>query len=262
MRWNTIKGLLLKHCYTSLNSLDRIFDLFYWPLLSLVLWGFTTYYLKGYLGNMIVAIFIGGATLFLFFERTQQDISVFILEDFWSRSLFVLFTSPVTATELIASTLIFGFARSIITLGALLIAGSLIFSFYLFSISAIWVLVFLFLLILLAWAFSFFIIGLVYRYGMKIQVFAWSITWLIQPFSAVYYPVASLPPLLQKVSWFIPLTHIFEGFRELLATGTIHSTFGLWYAFFVTIALLFLSVLYLERSLRKALKEGLFVHPI
>lgn len=40
---------------------------------------------------------------------------------------------------------------------------------------------------------------------------------LIQPFSAVFYPVAVLPSWLQPVARALPSTHVFEGMRAALA---------------------------------------------
>lgn len=34
-----VKAMLLKHWYVTKHSLDRVMDLFYWPFMSLLLWG-------------------------------------------------------------------------------------------------------------------------------------------------------------------------------------------------------------------------------
>jgi ABC-2 type transport system permease protein len=36
------------------------------------------------------------------------------------------------------------------------------------------------------------------------------------PLTCVYYPVATLPPWLQVVSWALPPTYVFEGMRALV----------------------------------------------
>ena len=44
---------------------------------------------------------------------------------------------------------------------------------------------------------------------------------LIQPLSAVFYPVDVLPSWLQRIAYLLPSTHVFEGMRAVLATGTV-----------------------------------------
>jgi ABC-2 type transport system permease protein len=40
-------------------------------------------------------------------------------------------------------------------------------------------------------------------------------------FRSVYYPVATLPAVLQPIAWALPTTYVFEGLRALV----IHHTF-------------------------------------
>ena len=46
MRWHRIKALLLRHLYLYQRSFPRLMDLFYWPILELLLWGFLSLYLQ------------------------------------------------------------------------------------------------------------------------------------------------------------------------------------------------------------------------
>ena len=48
---------------------------------------------------------------------------------------------------------------------------------------------------------------------------AWSMDFLFQPISCVFYPVEVLPTWLQMVAWANPAAHIFEGMRAVLGTG-------------------------------------------
>jgi ABC-2 type transport system permease protein len=45
---------------------------------------------------------------------------------------------------------------------------------------------------------------------------------VLQPISAVYYPLDVLPPWLQTLAWLLPSTHVFEGMRTALHLGTVH----------------------------------------
>jgi len=258
MRLHIVNALLLKYYYITINRLDRIFDLFYWPLISLFIWGFTTYYLRDFMGNIVINIFVGGTILWIFFQRAQQDITVYILEDFWCRNLYNVFSSPVTHRELIVSLLILGLIRSFITFIFLAVVGLLLFSFNLFGIGILTVALLGFGLMLFGWVVGIFVSSLIFRYGMRIQVFAWSFAFLMQPFSAVYYPLSSLPAWLQKICYVFPTAHLFEAMRHAFDGGTV-----VWgnmaYAFISIVILLVLACLLFGYCFNRALEEGVFV---
>src|SRR3989344_8831084 len=111
MRWHRISGLLLKYYYITKHSLDRILDLIYWPIFVLLVWGFTSKYVNQGSSINYVAIFIGGFALWFMAQRAAQDMSVYVLEDFWNSNLLNIFSSPLQAIELAISTAILGLIR-------------------------------------------------------------------------------------------------------------------------------------------------------
>jgi ABC-2 type transport system permease protein len=66
-----------------------------------------------------------------------------------------------------------------------------------------------------------FTMALVLRFGQAAEALIWGIPFLIQPLSAVFYPVSVLPPWLRTISLLLPSTHVFEGMRAALATGRV-----------------------------------------
>ena len=256
MKWYVVKGLLLKYWYITKNRLDRIFDIFYWPLISLLIWGFTTFFIKDYAGSAILMFFIGGTVLWVFFQRAMQDITVYILEDFWGWNIFNMFASPLTWKELLFAVVSFGVFRAVITFFFLSILALVLFAFNLFSIGILGLALYSIALMMLGWVFGIFVAGLIFRYGLKIQVFAWSFAWLLQPFSCVFYPLASIPLWLQKTSLVFPTTHLFEGMRYSMNTGLMAwSSFV--YAMLINIMLLVIACLFFRQSLKYARKKGL-----
>lgn len=257
MKLHRINALLYKYWCITKNRLDRIFDVFYWPLIGMLVWGFTTYYIRDLTETYaIVNVFLGGAILWTFFHRANQDIAVYILEDFWSRNLYNLFASPITAIELITSTIILGIIRSAISFFFLAGIAFLLYSFNFFSIGILAISVFAFDLMLFGWVIGIFVSGLIFRYGMRIQIFAWSLAWLVQPFSAVFYPLKSLPQWLQNISILFPTTHVFEGLRYAFDTGKI-AWANLGFALLLNIILLIIVYLFFINCLNKAKKTGL-----
>ena len=256
MNFGRVNALLLKYYYITINRLDRVFDVFYWPLMGLLIWGFTAYYLKDITDNsQILNIFLGGVILWTFYQRALQDMGTYVLEDFWSRNVTNLLSTPLTSAELITSTVLFGFFRSVITFAFLSLAGLVIYSFNIFNAGVFIVLLFSINLLLFGWSFGIVVCGLIFRFGQKIQVFAWSFPWLVQPFSAVFWPVAALPLWLQKVSLLLPSTYAFEGIRQGFAVGTMNWAY-FWQGLVLNLALIALAYIFFAYSLNSAREKG------
>ncbi|MBI4149853.1 ABC transporter permease [Candidatus Woesearchaeota archaeon] len=257
MRWYRINALMLKYYYITINRLDRIFDMLYWPLIGLLIWGFTSYFIMDLTKeSQVLNIFLGGAILWTFYQRASQDMGNYILEDFWSRNLYNLLSTPVEPQEIILSAVLFGLIRSVITFGLLALLGAVLYSFNIFGAGIFVVLLFSLALLLLGWVFGIFVTGLIFRYGVKIQVFAWSFAFLIQPFSAVFYPLSSTPLWLQKISLVFPTTHAFEGMRYAFATGKIAWN-SLFFAFFLDAILLIVMYYFFLHCFKQARKVGI-----
>ncbi len=257
MKFYRVNALLYKYLKISTNRLERIFDIVYWPVIDLFIWGFVLRYINklGAVHGSFNFIF-GGIILWVFCWRAQQDIAVYVLEDFWSRSLYNLFASPLKLSELVVSLFIFSLMRSILTFGFLFLIAFVLFSFNIFTINLTALALFVLALLLIGWVMGIFISGVIFRYGMQVQILAWSVAWLIQPFSCVFYPLSSLPGWAQKVAVWLPTTHVFEGLRQVINTGIINWN-GLAYAYISSLVLLVLSCLFFKRCVEKAKKLNL-----
>ena len=252
-----VNALLLKYYYISINRLDRLFDVVYWPVLGLLVWGFVTIFISKISGVNVLSMILGGVILFVFVWRSAQDITIFVLEDFWSRNLYNLFTSPVRPSEISLSVIIFGLFRSILTFLLLSLLAWLIFSFNIYSINLFYLVLFTSALILFSWALGIFISSMIFRYGSRIQVFAWSVVFLIEPFSCVFYPLSALPAWAQKVAIVLPTTHIFEAFRAVIDNTTVNWNWII-YSLIMSMVLLFLVSIFFRNSIKHAIKIGMF----
>lgn len=256
MKLYRINALLLKNLYITKNRLDRIFDVFYWPFLDLFLWGFATYFFESISKLNLMSVLLGGVVLWVFVWRASQDLCIYVLEDFWGRNLYNMFVSPITSLELIFSVVIFAFFRSILSFVLMLVIGYLFYSLNLFSVSVFPIAVFIAILMLMGWVLGLVVVGLIFRYGYRIQVFAWSLGWLLQPFSCVFYPLSSLPLWAQKIAVVLPTTHVFEGLRAVFF-GTPVLWNNIVYSFIITIILLIIVAFFLMSSLNYARNSGL-----
>lgn len=256
MRVHRIYGLFLRYSYLLYRNFDRAADTFYWPTIDLFLWGLTGLYVEKYTQdlNILVALISGLVFWYLVF-RAQGEISVNLLEEFWSHNLVNIFVAPVKFSEWIMSVLINGLTKALASFAFASILAFILYRVAIFDLG-FYVIPFMFLLLLTGWTFGFFIAGIIFRYGSKIQFFGWTLIYLISPFSAIYYPVSVLPDWAQNVAAFIPTSYVFEGLREVIHQGRFDVNKFL-ISLFLNVIYLIISIIYIHSSFKKALRKGL-----
>lgn len=218
MKFHRVKAVTLHYWHHSKRSLPRIMDVFYWPTVDLVLWGFITLFLnKTRLAEPGAVSFLLGAIIFwMIFRRSQQDITISFLEDIWSRNVINLFVSPLKLSEYLAAGMIVAFIKSIFVVGFMSLLALVFYHFSIISFGFS-LIPFIALLLLFGWVVGIFASALIFRFGTDSQIIAFSLAALLQPVSAVFYPLSVLPKFLQKIAWALPTSHIFEGMREVLS---------------------------------------------
>lgn len=257
MKFHRILAIILRFLFYFRHSLDRMFDVFYWPAVDLVLWGLTGFYLTSLSAEAsgVQTAIISAIIFWFIIYRGQYEISGNVLEDIWNKNLVNIFVSPLTFTEWVLAFLCMGVIKAILSFsfGAFLafaLYGVNVFSFGVLLIPL------LPLLIMNGWWIGFFVSGLILRYTTRVQAFAWTLVWAISPFAALYYPVSILPEWAQVVARFVPASYIFEGVREVVSTGQLDPSKLLW-SFLLNCLYLVLALLFLRQSFRAILRKGL-----
>jgi ABC-2 type transport system permease protein len=74
-------------------------------------------------------------------------------------------------------------------------------------------------LIVMSWSLGLISTGVVLRWGLGAESFAWLIVFVLLPICCVYYPVTTLPGWLQPVALALPPTYVFEGLRAIVLEG-------------------------------------------
>lgn len=253
-----INAIVLHHLYFWKRSVPRWLDVFYWPILTVFTWGFITKFLQGSDASstpLIGMMLLGGVAFWMVFQRAQQDLSISYLQDIWSRSIVNLYVSPLNNLEFIIASIVIGIIKVIITL---LVMGVLSLIFYGFNLFALGfsLIPFTGMLLLFAWSLGLFSTGIIFRFGTDAQIIAFSISFILQPFVAVFYPLEILPEFVRYISLAFPITHVFEGMREVMLTGVFN-----WNSFWISLALnlvyLFACAWFFSRMFFNVKKKGL-----
>ncbi len=220
MNLRIVRALIVKYAFIFSRNTFRALDVTFWPVMDLLVWGFVTVYMLkvSHAVPSMVTFLIAATILWNVLYRAQQVVSVCFLDDVWSRNLLNIFAAPIRTTEYIGAAYIVGLLQAVVVVITLSVLALALYSFNLFGLGLSFALLFANLLVM-GWAMGLLVIGFILRFGPPAEALAWAVPFLLQPVSAVFYPVSVLPPWLQPVAHMVPASHVFEGMRQLLSQG-------------------------------------------
>jgi len=250
-------AVMLRHLYYFKHSWERWTDAFYWPAVDILLWGLTSVYIREIANSVpnLVLVILTGLVFWQVVWRSQYEITVNLLEEMWNQNMVNLFSTPLKISEWMMGLAVVGVAKMVLTAG---FAFFLVFALYKVNVFQVgWLFLPMMMMLLMSgWYIGFFVAGLLIRWGKNIQTMAWAGVYLLAPFSAIYYPVSSLPEWAQKVASFIPTSYLFEGMRSMLLTGTVDQS-GLLKSAGLIFGYLILSIGFFFMMFNQSKKQGL-----
>jgi ABC-2 type transport system permease protein len=220
MKLKRISGVFCRYFYVLKKGPQQLSDLFYWPLVDILLWGLTSVWIQsqGHAHDLPLLLMTG----LIFWQITWRgsvDVSISLLMEFWHRNLINLFSTPLKISEWISGILLLCLCKLVITVSFGALAVYVLYSLNVFSVG--WAfLPFAASLLIFGWGLGFIASSAIIYWGHQVEAFAWMIGFVFAPFSAVFYPVSILPVWAQAIAWCLPTTYIFEGMRAILTTGT------------------------------------------
>jgi ABC-2 type transport system permease protein len=259
MRFNRTAAIVLRHCYLIRGSFSRVFPLFAWVAVDMVLWGFITRYLNAVAssGFNFVPMLLGAVLLWDFLVRVMQGVTIAFFEDVWSRNFLNIFSSPLSISEYVGALVLSSVATSAVGLTVMLVLATALFGLSFFSYGLLLV-SFLIVLFLSGIALGIFGSAVVLRLGPASEWFIWPIPALVSPFAGVFYPISTLPQWMQRVSHLLPPSYVFEGMRAVISGGHIGWSMLLW-GMGLAVFYLILACWFFVRTHRRAVRTGLIV---
>ncbi len=212
-----VGAMALRYLYLLRSSGPRMLELFYWPTVQLILWGFITQFFVTNSSWLAQAsgVLLAAVLLWDVLFRGQLGVSLAFFEEMYSRNLGHLFVSPLRPYELIVALLTISFIRTLAGVGVAALLAIPFFDFSIFSLGLPLIGFFTNLLVM-GWAVGLMVAALVLRYGLGAESLAWVAIFALAPVSGIYYPISILPDWLQPVAWALPSSHVFEGMRAVL----------------------------------------------
>ncbi|MBI2621326.1 MAG: ABC transporter permease [Candidatus Levybacteria bacterium] len=246
-----------RYFYTLIRSYDRLSDMFYWPVMDILVWGITGLYFASLSQNPkeTTTVLLTGLIFWVITWRSQYEITVNLLTELWDRNLVNIFSSPLKLSEWITSVIIYGGTKMSISLVFSAATAFILYKYAFFQFGA-WLVPIFINLGITGWVIGFIVASIIIRYGLKAQTLAWTGAYIIVPFSAIYYPLSILPDWAQKISLLIPSSYVFEAMRQHIFLNTI-SADKIFVSFALNIFYLILSILLFTFAFKKSKQKGL-----
>ncbi|MBI3771961.1 MAG: ABC transporter permease [Gammaproteobacteria bacterium] len=257
MNSSRIAAVVLRQIYLIRGSFSRMFPLFAWVAIDMVLWGFITRYLNSVTSSGInfVPLFLGAVLLWDFLIRVMQGVTMAFFEDVWSRNFLNMFATPLSVSEYLSGLVIASIATSSIGLVVMLSLTTTIFGLSYFSFGLM-IIPFLLILFLCGIALGIVSSAVVLRFGPASEWFIWPLPALISPFAGVFYPLETLPHWMRMVAVLLPPSYVFEGMRAIVSQGTFSAPMLLW-GTGLTILYVLLACWFFSHTYRHAVRTGL-----
>lgn len=256
MSFKRIYAIILQELYVTRHSLEVIIDLFYFSIVNIVVFGFFSLYLTG-TNTQAAHYLLLGMILWEVIRVTQYSVSVGSLWNIWSRNLSNIFVSPISVTEYMLAEIISGIVKALLIMFAISLLAGFVFHFNFFSIGILTLIGAFINLSIFSWSVGLFVLGLIFRFGNRIQALAWGLVFIFQPLSATFFPVGILPQPIQYISYVLPPTYVFEAARKSLTTHSFDISM-VAISFGLNIVYLLLTILFFNYMFKKSKEIGQF----
>jgi len=257
MSFHRTFAIVLRQFYLIRGSFSRVFPLFAWIGVDMVLWGFLTKYLNTMAppGFNFVPALLGAVLLWDFCIRIMQGVTMAFFEDVWSRNFLNIFATPLLVSEYVGGLVLSSILTSIIGLAAMLFIAVPFFKLS-FLIYGLMIIPFFLVLFLFGISLGIFGSALVLRFGPASEWFIWPLPALLSPFAAVLYPLSTLPQWMQYVAHLLPPSYVFEGLRAIISSGKFSDITLLW-GILLAVGYILLAYWFFTKVYRHALRTGL-----
>lgn len=217
MSLSRVSAVLLRIFYLYRGSPQRIFPIFIWVAVDILMWGFLTRYLNSVSGAGVdfVPALLGAVLLWDFLTRVMQGVTMAFLEDVWSRNFLNYFATPLRIAEYLTALILASVTTSLASLVVMIVFADLAFglSFLTYGIALA-----PFIMVLFATGIAFGVAGaaLALRLGPASEWLIWPIPMIVAPFAGVFYPVAVLPLWMRAIAALLPPAYVFDGMRAIV----------------------------------------------
>lgn len=236
----------------------NVLDLVVWPIVLVVPFGLFAKYTTNDL--TILTILIVGAIGWVTTSSVQREVSLNFMIEVWQRTIKKSRVLPMSDFSFVTSTWVVGMIRGLMTFGLISTVAYFLFNVNVLAGDPAVLVLAMIGIFLSGLTIGMFIISVVKLLGHRANGIAWFITDILVVFSGIYYSVEILPTAIQKISYSIPLTYIFEALRQSLIHGqTLTTIMPMFVKMFVLLAVFLTAItaffIYAEK---RAIETGFY----
>lgn len=213
-----VRAVVVHEIYVTRHSLEIFFDIFFFPLINVVLFGLIARFISA--GSTSSQYLIVGVLLWEVVTIMQYNITVSTMWEVWSHNLTNIFISPISIVEYLMAHVVAGVIKTTSVLTVLSLAAALFFNFNLLHVGVVNLALFCVNLAIFAVWVGVVLLGFIFRFGTRMAAISWGLIFLFQPLTAAFFPLSVLPHWLQQVAHLFPATYVFEDARRALAGGS------------------------------------------
>jgi ABC-2 type transport system permease protein len=248
--WLRVRTVVRRHGYVMIRSPHRWFDIAFWPVFDVLLWGSLGAFIaqQNHLSRSTTPYLLAGIMLFHVLFQSQIAIATGFMEETWTRNILNVMTTPLRESEYVAGLALNGLLK---VAAAMVSVSITAFAFYRFGLGEIGIglIPVTGILLVVGWSTSMLVIGLMLRYGQSAEILAWATTFAILALSGVFNPIEAIPGPLQPIAKILPTTYVFKAARQMLAGEPIPWDL-LLYALVGAVVLALLATVYVLRMLK------------
>jgi ABC-2 type transport system permease protein len=206
-----VSAFAYKNWTMSRRNAFTLFEILFWPVVGFLSVGLLAEFAAldpAKRSFIIVGVVAMGAV-----QVCQLDVAYGLLYDVWSKAVKHGFAAPSGLIHMLAGSFLVGILRGAAVLLLLTAAGYFLFGFDFSAPGVLPVFLFSAGLFLCSATVGVFVCILVFVFGIRAEVAAWSLVSLMLLVCGIYYPISILPAWVALIAEAIPLTYFLEYIR-------------------------------------------------
>ena len=260
LRWQNeatkIRAFFFKNLIMTKRNAFAVLEVLFWPVVGFLSMGLLAEFAA--LEPRMKAFILIGVVSMGAVQVCQLDVAYSLLYDVWSKAIKHGFVAPVGIRHMLLGSLMVGIIRGGTVLLILLGASFFLFGFNFMVPGFGPVILFAVGLFLNAAMVGMLVCILVFVFGYRAEVAAWSLVSLMLLVCGIYYPVSVLPAWAATIARCIPLTYFLDYFRQYYGFA---STFSgvLFKGYALLATYLGIEVLMMRIALVRAKRTGILL---
>lgn len=252
-----IGALTKRYLLIKIRDITRVANLTYFPVADIILAGFISFWMQRNSPNtqLDTMIYLLELTFWLVINGTHIEACFNFIEELQTRNFINIFASSLKHLTWIAASSVLSMIEALLTAT---VCGFFLYFVYDINFFVLgWFFpIFLLLSFFSGWIMGIITISLLLSRGLHLTIMTLALPYIVMSLCAAYYPLATLPWLIQVVAHCIPTTYMFEALRALLMDHVVRYDYFM-ISFALHIAFLIGALIFYNYMFKRSMDRGL-----